>query len=485
MKKIYITILLLTYFSISHSQSVIVIVDRSNIVGPTQTGTDPQIGAVGLTRGSGVTLTSNSKHFTSGVWNGSSQAEAETNNEYIQWSVVAGTDNTVEITQLDIKTRINANGPANFQIFYSLDNFSTAGIAVTSVQNSPNPSQNFTFDSLSINSGIGGVITFRLYAWNAVNNNGYFRIGRRGAWAGLGIDDPGLRMWGNISFTGINSNESNIVSTAFDPQDNIDYTLYSATSGLTTANAIKIGEMTIQDGGDDNLDSDILPTILTDIAFDVTGFDNLAAVALFDGTTNVGEVTSVTDNIVFNSINSGTGISAPDNGTYTFDIYATFDSTVLDNQQIVLQVSGAFANAVIGSSFETFDAGGATTSTAGDDNRIEVVATKLEFIQNASDVSQFVSMVPSPLVEAVDGNNNRDRDYTGTVVMTTDGTFDPSAVVTFDAVLGEALFGNLIFSEQGSGFQIIANDAGLALSSVISDFFDVLEPPFEIGRAHV
>lgn len=66
-----------------------------------------------------------------------------------------------------------------------------------------------------------------------------------------------MRLTGNITSTSSNSNKSNIISTTFDPSNNIDFTLYFATSGLITAKAIKVAIYTIQDGGNDLTDSDL------------------------------------------------------------------------------------------------------------------------------------------------------------------------------------------------------------------------------------
>ena len=116
------------------------------------------------------------------------------------------------------------NGPSIYP-FYSLDNFSTPGIAATSVQITTRPDSDFSFSGLNIISGTNGTITFRLYAWNATNTNGWFVIVGKSAWSDHGIANPGVRIWGNITPTAPNSIESNIITSSFDEPDNIDYTL--------------------------------------------------------------------------------------------------------------------------------------------------------------------------------------------------------------------------------------------------------------------
>ncbi|WP_353779888.1 T9SS type A sorting domain-containing protein [Winogradskyella sp. 3972H.M.0a.05] len=465
-----LVLLALLCIAVSSSQSVIVTVDRANIVGPTDTGNPPEISSTGLTRGSGVVLATNSQNFTSSQWDATSQAEAVTNNEYIEWNVSASAINSIEITEIDIRSRIK-NGPANWQIFYSLDKFTTPGIAVTSIQSASTTATNFNFNGLSIVSGSGGTITFRLYAWGATTSNGWFRITRRNAWSDFGIDSPGLRLWGTVTTTAPNSIESNIVESTFDEPDNIDYTMYTSTSGLTDVNAIKIGEFVIQDGGDDLTDADALSTILTDIEFSITGSEYLAAIAIFDGSTNINEITSVSSSVSFNGL---TGLSASDGSTKTFDVYATFNTAVEDNEQIQLTIDSATADVASGSSFAEFDAGGANTSIAGDDNRIEVTATELDFSVEPTDVNQFEAIKPSVKVIAVDLNGNVDLDFTGSIDITTTGTFDASATTSASASNGEATFNNLAFSVQDIGITLNADSTGLVTGT--STVFDVVGP---------
>ncbi|MCK8480535.1 T9SS type A sorting domain-containing protein [Psychroserpens algicola] len=470
MKHCYLTTLTLLVFAFGFSQSTIVTVDRPNIIGPTATGNSPEIASTGLVRGSGVSLASTGANFTSNQWNGTSQAEAVTNNDYIEWSVSASADNSIEITEFDIRNRRNANGPTNWQVFYSLDNFTTPGIAAIPVQTSTATASNFNFNGLSIISGTAGTVTFRLYAWNSVTNNGWFRIAARNAWSDFGIASPGLRIIGTITTTTLNSTESNIIATAFDPTDNIDYTSYNATSGLTTSNAIKIGEFTIQDGGNDLTDTDVVATLLTGLSLDITNSENIAALALFDGSTNISEVTSISSTVDFSGI---IGLSAPDESSKTFDVYATFNSAVTDNDQIQLTISSALADAVLGSTFNDFDGGGAQTPIAGDDNRIEVTATAFEFDQQPTDTYQFEIMTPFPIVIAVDGNGNQDLDYNGTISVVAAGSLEPS-LINYTMTNGSATFDSIVFTEKETVTTLLAFGGGL--SPAVSDPFDVNGP---------
>jgi hypothetical protein len=472
MKKIYLIVFSITISLLSYGQTPIVTIDRDNIVGPTTTGTEANISALGLTRGAGI-ASSNGADFSTKNWNAATLLEAQNLNEYVQWSVSANANIDIDISSIDIRLLRNNNGPQDWQIFYSSDDFVSISTPLGTPQTATTAEINYNINSLLINSGDGGTVTFRLYAWNANNNGGTFSIAGDPTWSNFGVIDPGARVLGTINTTPLNSAESNIVITGFSPVDNINYLAYNVASGLSTSNAIKIGEFSIQDGGDNAPDADLLPTILTGITFDVTGFSNILALAIFDSATNVSESTTVTSSTTFSGINSGVGISAPNDGTKTFSIYATFNTTVTDNDQLQLVINNAEANGIIGSSFETSDAGGASTPIVGDDNRIEVTATRLNFSVQPSDVSTFSIMAPAPIVLANDNNSNLDLDHTGTIVLSpTSSVFDPGATITVNAVAGVATFDNIIFSSASVDVILIAvSENGLNLD--FSDSFEV------------
>ncbi|MEY2692070.1 MAG: hypothetical protein RIT03_460, partial [Bacteroidota bacterium] len=250
----------------------------------------------------------------------------------------------------------------------------------------------------------------------------------------------------NVSITAASaaSTSSNIIlNSSFTHPNNIDYAAYQAASGLTTGNSIEVGQFDIQDGGGSS-DADALSTTLTACSFTVANSSNIRALALFDGATNLGEITTVGTSAAF----SGLTLAAADNGSKTFSIRATFKSAVADNQQISFTVASATASGS-GSSFAASNAGAAATSTTGDNNRIEVATTDIIFDQNVSTVAQNAAMSPSPTIRAVDANVNYDLDNTSNVVLTIGSgstTFDALATTTASMVAGVATFSNLIFS---------------------------------------
>lgn len=477
MKKTYLFYAIAFLFSIGFSQTTIVTVDRANIVGPTTTGNDPSISSTGLTRGSGVALRAGTD-FSSNSWTGTSQGDAVTNNDYMEWSTTANATNDIQIQRIDLRLRRNTNGPTDWQLFYSLDNFTTAGIAV-------NPSQTIAANTnivsnitgLAINSATAGTITFRLYAWGAATNGGWLRVRRQASWSDFGIALPGIRLRGTITTTTTNSILSSIITSAFDPTDNINYTLYTANSGLTTLNSIKVGEFTIQDGGNSLSDTDLLATILTDLEFGLSNSNYLAALAIFDGSINIAETSVTSETVIFSGI---TGISALDDSSKSFDVYATFKTIIDDNEQIQLSINVATADAALGSSFQDFDAGGAQTSILGDDNRLEVIASQLVHGQQPSDSNQFEIMAPSPTVLAVDVNDNMDLDYNDTLTVGATGSLTPNPN-TYTMTNGLAILDNIIFSDKET-VEVLFTYNSAATLFVVSDSFDIYGPLITIAQ---
>ena len=475
MRKIYVLLITILFTSFGYAQTIVTI-DRANGPGPTATGNDPSISSIGLSRGSGVIQRAGTA-FSTRNWDQTNQADAATNNDYIEWSTSSNANYDIEVTELDMRLRRNTDGPAEWQLFYSLDGFTTAGIPVdVSSTLVADTNTNININGLSINSGASGTITFRLYAWNSTTNAGWLRMQSRAIWSAFGIANPAVRLIGNITPTSVNSTDSNIIATSFDPTDNIAYSGFTATSGLTTGNAIKIGEFTIQDGGNTLSDADALPTILTDLELGVTNSPLFAAMAIFDGSTNISEVTTITDNTIFSGI---TGLSALDNSSKTFDVYATFNvPTIVDNEQFQITIISAVADETSGSIFNAYDAGGAQTSIAGDDNRIEVTATQYVFIQSPTDSYQFEIMKPFPTVKAADANEVQDLDFNGTINVLAAGSLDP-ALIMYPITNGFATLNTIVFTEKESVATLLVY--GGSLSPAASSAFTVEGPLITIA----
>ncbi|MES2851117.1 MAG: choice-of-anchor D domain-containing protein [Bacteroidota bacterium] len=286
---------------------------------------------------------------------------------------------------------------------------------------------------------------------------------------GLAIDD--------VSFTAtippaISNTSDIIANTGFLYVSNINYTTYQGAT-LTTGNSVEVGQFDIRDGGG-AADGDALTTILTNISLNVANSSSLRRIAIFDGSINVGEVAGGAT-----ASFSGLNLAATDDGTKTFSVRVSFLSSVTDNQQFSFTVSSATANGA-GSGFAAGNAGGAATSTAGDNNKIEVTASDLIFDVDPSTVAVSSIMTPSPTIVAVDANANTDLDFTGTVSLTTTGTFDGGATTSEAAINGTATFDNLIFSAEGTGVTIEGSATGVNATGN-SVAFNVTNPQPDIN----
>jgi hypothetical protein len=213
----------------------------------------------------------------------------------------------------------------------------------------------------------------------------------------------------NLGGDGIPNNNSSIIETpTFTYNENIDYSLYQSTNitsdGAGSGN-IQIGEFTIQDGPD----GDVQTTTLTAISFNVSNSSNLNKIAIVNGSSVVVEQ-SAASTVSF----SGLSLTAADGGTKPFKVYASFNSSVNDNEQIQLTISSATA-AAGSSGFASADAGGASSSIVGDDNKLVVEASEIVFTTYPASVDVASNFTIA--VEAIDANGNRDLDETSDVTL--------------------------------------------------------------------
>ncbi len=270
------------------------------------------------------------------------------------------------------------------------------------------------------------------------------------------------------------SNSSDIIAnTSFTYPINIAYGSYQSTNIINDGNDIEVAEFDIRDGGG-SADADALSTDLTAITFSLSNWANIRRLAIYDVATEIAEVAVSLGTVTFSSL---TGLTATDNGSKTFSIRASFNSTVTDNQQFQLTVTSVTANAA-GSTFAAANAGGASSSTTGNINRIVVAATKLVFIQQPTNTQKDVAMTPNPTVKAVDANNNTDLDYSTAVTATSSGTLTGSPV-SGSWASNVATFSNLVHTASGTGLILTAASSGI--TDATSSAFDITDPQPEIN----
>jgi uncharacterized repeat protein (TIGR02543 family) len=275
----------------------------------------------------------------------------------------------------------------------------------------------------------------------------------------------------DIKGTGTNSSTSDIIeNTGFTYTSNINYLSFQTATITNTSQSLGVFQFTIRDGGASN-DADALGTELNAITFNVANIENIRSAALFDGNaliSNAFTKDNVAGTISFSGL-SGSGVTAPDNGSKNVTLRITFLTTVTDNQQLQFTISFASASAS-GSSFASPNGGGANSSITGDRNRIEVVADRLNFVQQPSNVTINTAINPAVTVEAIDINNNRDLDYVSVVNITSSGSLSVSPN-TANAVNGLATFSNIIHTTAQT-LRVLTTNSG-SLITANSNNFDI------------
>lgn len=261
-----------------------------------------------------------------------------------------------------------------------------------------------------------------------------------------------------LSGTGVYSASSDIIAdTGFTYPQNISYGSYQETD--LTSSSLAVAQFIIRDGGA-SADADSASTTLTDISFTVANSANLRRVALYEGTTELGEV-AAGSTVAFSSLN----VTASDDGTKTLTLRASFQTAVTDNQQFSFTVSSATAGAA-GSVFAAANAGGAVSSTANNDNRIAVTATKLALLSVPTSVVPGANF--SVTVQAQDANGNVDADNTDSVTLSKasgSGTLSSVTGLTQNLASGAKTWADVQIDAAGT-FSIQA--AGGSLTSATS-----------------
>jgi hypothetical protein len=278
----------------------------------------------------------------------------------------------------------------------------------------------------------------------------------------------------NVSLASTNSANSDIISNAtFTTPSNINYSQYQGTV-LTLANSIEVAKFTIRDGGA-AADADGVGTILNSISFNLSNAANIRRVAIMDGTTQLQELAGAA------TINfTGLTLTAPDDGTKDFSLRVVFANNVTDNQQFQFTIASTSTN-VAGSSFAATNAGGASSSIAGDDNKVEVIADGLSYLTNTfSPTGNGVAMAPAVQIGGTDtlnfGGNlytNLDLDFNQDVSITSTGTLTGSPVIV-TAIAGVAAFNTLVHTVNGTALTLTAKRNATNDWDAISNPFDII-----------
>ncbi len=282
------------------------------------------------------------------------------------------------------------------------------------------------------------------------------------------------------------SNTSDIAANgAFAYPQNIAYDTFQESIDITNSgSSVVVAKFDIRDGGATLTDADGAGTALSQLALDLgSNYTMFRRIALYDatGTVEIPGTEQVVASQVVTFTGLGTSLIAPDNNFASFTVRVSFKTTVTDNAQFAFTVtSPTFAVPNTSSAFATGgagNAGGAVTSTAGNNNRIEVVAIKFLFVQQPTNTYVGAVMTPSPTVQAIDALNNQDQDFTGNVPVQSIGSMvPPTANATFVAGLGT--YPGLIHNAAAANIWLYTNHP--TLTNVGSMIFEVIAKSSDI-----
>ncbi|HRH69123.1 MAG TPA: lamin tail domain-containing protein, partial [Flavobacteriales bacterium] len=157
-----------------------------------------------LSRGGGVNPSALARVFSATAFDvAATEANAITNNEYLQFTVAANPGFQVSLSTLDCRLRRSSTGPNAYQWYYSVDgtNFTPIGsdVSFTSTVDGVDQTQVVLSGITALqNVTSSTTITMRIYAWGATNTGGTFAIGRYGT----GITTNSLAIGGSVTASG-------------------------------------------------------------------------------------------------------------------------------------------------------------------------------------------------------------------------------------------------------------------------------------------
>ncbi len=341
--------------------------------------------------------------------------------------------------------------------------------------------------------------TYTLANTTLVNTNGVITFdpgfsvtsagnGPAGGITNLFVSSAGLTTAQSISFTVNYSNASDIIKDpSFTYPTDIQY-INHQTTNITGGSGAALERFLVRDGGLTANDTDGTETVLTGITLAINNWENLRNIALYDGGTELVEVdvasniNTVTGQIVL----TGFEFNAADNNDNDLTVKASFLNTVGDNEVITFTVVNVSARTVTSSQFANTNPVGIVSTASGDENKIEVVATKIDFLvnPNATNISTFTNIDnPYIVLGARDANNNLDTDYTGAVGTVTNSlTLDMNNEPAGNFVAGiydfAILAPNFQFEQDGEDITLTVpvttnNQLGALPTAAVSTQFDV------------
>lgn len=273
----------------------------------------------------------------------------------------------------------------------------------------------------------------------------------------------------NITGVGTNSAETDIYAVASSEVATIS-SLENDSPLATTSDGVQVWQIGVRDGGADLTDTDALPSILDAITLAQsagneigTWTDAIKAVALFDGSTKIADGVITGTQIQFTGLN----FSVPDNSEKILSLRLSLKNTIgpdaYDGEDFGFSLSNANATFLAtGSGKAAFTAQVSTNGT----NVIEIIATELRYIQDATTTVVNDSMTPVTIY-ATDANGNKDKDYVSAITVTSTGTLSGTVSGTF--VAGSVTLSSIIHTATATGRQLTATSGVLTKTSALFD----------------
>jgi hypothetical protein len=278
----------------------------------------------------------------------------------------------------------------------------------------------------------------------------------------------------------VNSNcsiESEIVAVDFSESLTIS-SLENTVSPLTVTDGVQVWQFTINEGGSDLADDDILPSIIDTLVISqnpilsgVTSLsDAVKSAAIFDGTTYLGTAVIALNLLTF----SGSPlISIPDETSKTLSLRISLNENIsqsnIDKKDFVFQITDENVTTPTDGTSSSFAF--TTPKSTDNQNQIEVIATEISFTNQPTNTFKDNEM-SDVMVSSLDANGNIDVDFETAVSVTSSGTLTGTPV-SETAVSGMATFPTLTHTAIGTNFTLTAAVSGF--SNAISNTFGIIE----------
>lgn len=394
---------------------------------------------------------------------------------------------TVSLATLTGFTYVVTNGPSANQTFTISGNYLTSNVTLSA----PTDYE----ISTSSGSGFGSLLTLTPTSGTLSSTTIYVRLK-----AGLAIGTYNSEV---INCTATNATTKTVTCsgtvTASNLSDVIAVSGSEATSvssiintagPLTASDGTQVWQFTIRDGGASG-DVDNLPTIVTGIIIsnlNSSGLDwstAIESIDLFDGLTNIASLQYGNANLTNSQANfTGLNINVSDNGSKTITVRLSvrcpLGSGNGDGDYFRLSISNTnFTTESSATSSQKASFTAASSSSTTPRNDIAVVASQLFFSQQPTSTPVNSTMVPDVTVSATDICGNVDKDFSGTVSLTSTGTMTGSPL-TATASSGVATFSGIIHTVVETGLTMTASSSGLT-SATSSTFNIYLVTVFQPG----